>query len=115
MQSGGVLFGGALPDAKYQHHYSHMWGGMFPGDYFMNVVRNIGQGKGVKEIMDDVLENCKDGYKGLPMNLVMADNTGDIGYMMLVPFPNRRDKTPFIGNRVLNGETTAYDWDGLVS
>lgn len=34
--------------------------------------------------------------------------------MMLASFPNRRDKTPFIGNRVLNGETTAYDWDGLV-
>ena len=49
------------------------------------------------------------------MNLVMADNAGDIGYMMLVPFPNRKDKTPFIGNRVLDGSTTAYDWDGLVS
>lgn len=34
--------------------------------------------------------------------------------MMLVPFPNRRDKTPYIGNRVLNGETTAYDWEGLL-
>jgi penicillin amidase len=49
------------------------------------------------------------------MNLVLADNEGDIGYMMLVPFPNRKDKTPYIGNRVLNGETTDYDWDGLVS
>lgn len=35
--------------------------------------------------------------------------------MMLVPFPNRKDKTPYIGNRVLNGETTDYDWDGLVA
>lgn len=49
------------------------------------------------------------------MNLVLADNNGDIGYMMLVPFPNRKDKTPYIGNRVLNGETTDFDWDGLVS
>lgn len=45
----------------------------------------------------------------------MADNSGDIGYMMIVPFPNRKDKTPYIGNRVLNGETSAYDWEGLVS
>ena len=48
------------------------------------------------------------------MNLVAADNSGDIGYMMLVPFPNRKDKTPFIGNRVLDGTKSAYDWDGLV-
>ena len=54
------------------------------------------------------------GYRSLPMNLVLADNSGDIGYMMLVPFPDRKDKTPFIGNRVLDGETTAYDWNGLV-
>ena len=48
------------------------------------------------------------------MNLVMADNGGDIGYMMLASIPNRKDKTPYIGNRVLDGTTTAYDWDGLV-
>lgn len=48
------------------------------------------------------------------MNLVAADNSGDIGYMMLVPFPNRKDKTPFIGNRVLDGTKSAYDWDDLV-
>lgn len=61
------------------------------------------------------MDDCKDGYNGIPMNLVMADNDGDIGYMMLSSFPNRVDKTPYIGNRVLNGETIAYDWDGLVS
>jgi acyl-homoserine lactone acylase PvdQ len=69
---------------------------------------------GVKELMDKIEENGKQGHRSLPMNLVLADNSGDIGYMMLVPFPNRKDKTPFIGNRVLDGTTTAYDWDGLV-
>lgn len=64
--------------------------------------------------MDKIVEDGKDGHKSLPMNLVAADNSGDIGYMMLVSFPNRKDKTPFIGNRVLDGTTTAYDWDGLV-
>ncbi len=48
------------------------------------------------------------------MNLVLADDSGDIGYMMLAAYPDRKDKTPFIGNRVLNGETTAYDWLGLL-
>lgn len=52
MQSGGVLFGGALPDAKFQHHYSHMWGGMHPGDDFMTIIMKIADGMGVKDLMD---------------------------------------------------------------
>jgi len=45
----------------------------------------------------------------------MADNNGDIAYMMLASVPNRKDKTPHIGNRILDGTTSRYDWDGLVS
>ena len=48
------------------------------------------------------------------MNLVVADDSGDIGYMMLVGYPDRKDKTPYIGNRVLDGTTTNYDWNGLL-
>lgn len=115
MYGAGVLFGGAMPEAKYRHHYSHMWGGMFPGETLIDIILDVASGMGVKQLMDKIEENGKDGHKSLPMNLVLADNGGDIGYMMLVPFPNRKDKTPFIGNRVLDGTTTAYDWDGLVS
>jgi acyl-homoserine lactone acylase PvdQ len=110
----GVLFGGTMPEAKYKHFYSHMWGGMFPGESLIEIILDIASGMGVKELMDKIEDNGKQGHKSLPMNLVLADNGGDIGYMMLVPFPNRKDKTPFIGNRVLDGTTTAYDWDGLI-
>jgi len=110
----GVLFGGTMPEAKYKHHYSHMWGGMFPGESLISIILDVASGMGVKELMDKIEENGNSGHKSLPMNLVLADNGGDIGYMMLVSFPNRKDKTPFIGNRVLDGTTTAYDWDGLV-
>ena len=77
------------------------------------IVEKIANGAGVKQILDHV-NSLEDGYKGLPANFVMADDSGDIGYVMLMAFPNRRDKTPYIGNRVLNGEVTDYDWDGLV-
>ena len=30
----------------------------------------------------------------------------------MAPIPVRKDKTPFLGLRVLDGRTTAYDWDG---
>jgi len=41
----------------------------------------------------------------------LADTTGDIGYIVVAPAPVRKDKTPYIGSRVLDGRTTAYDWE----
>lgn len=90
-----------------------MWGGMSPGDNFIDILQGFAEGKGVKETLDYVT-NLEKGYKGIPMNLVMADNSGDIGYVMVAPVPSRKSKIPYIGNRVLNGETTDYDWDGYV-
>ena len=75
---------------------------------------DIAGGVGVKDLMAKFNDLGGNGYRSVPMNLVMADNSGDIGYIMLVSFPNRKDKTPFIGNRVLDGTTSAFDWEGLV-
>jgi penicillin amidase len=47
------------------------------------------------------------------MNLVLADTSGNIGYIMLLPSVNRKDKTPYIGSRVLDGTVSNYDWEGL--
>ena len=55
------------------------------------------------------------GYRGVTVNIVMADTQGNIGYQLLAPIPVRKNKTPFLGLRVLNGQTSKYDWeeDGL--
>ena len=53
----------------------------------------------------------KDGYQGFMANLLMADNEGNIGYQLLAPLPVRKDNTPYIGCRVLDGRTSAYDWE----
>ena len=58
--------------------------------------------------MDEI---SKDGYNGVGMNLVLADNQGNIGYMMCATIPMRKDRTPYIGSRVLDGTTSAYDWE----
>ena len=50
------------------------------------------------------------GYKGVTVNCIMSDNQGNIGYQLFGPLPKRKDNTPFLGLRVLNGRTTAYDW-----
>ena len=52
------------------------------------------------------------GYRGVTVNVIMADTQGNIGYQLLAPVPIRKDKTPFLGLRVLNGRTSAYDWEG---
>ena len=51
------------------------------------------------------------GYRGVTVNVIMADNSGNIGYQLLAPVPIRKDKTPFLGLRVLNGRTSEYDWE----
>ena len=51
------------------------------------------------------------GYRGVTINVVMADTEGNIGYQLLAPVPIRKDKTPFLGLRVMNGRSSAYDWE----
>jgi len=41
----------------------------------------------------------------------MADTSGNIGYMLASSIPIRKDKTPYIGCRVLDGTTSEFDWE----
>lgn len=67
---------------------------------------------GVLDFVEHMVK--KDAYVGLPSNLILADTDDNIAYMMLSPQPNRKNKIPFIGQRVLDGTTSENDWDGLV-
>ena len=54
----------------------------------------------------------ENGWNGMTGNFIMADTVrGDIGYIVAAPMPVRKDKTPYIGCRVLDGRTSAYDWE----
>lgn len=46
--------------------------------------------------------------------MLLADTSGNIGYRLLMTIPERKDKTPFISNRVLDGTTTTWDWTGKI-
>lgn len=94
-----------------------MWGGMYSDqrDSFLPIVREIANGISVKDLMEKINESGHRGHRSLPMNLVLADNSGDIAYMLLLAFPDRKDKTPYIGSRVLDGTRSDFDWNGLVS
>lgn len=59
-------------------------------------------------------EKSKEGYLGFPANFIMADTQGNIGYLMLVTVPIRKDSTPYLGARVLDGTVSDWDWVGYV-
>ena len=44
----------------------------------------------------------------------MADTSGNIGYRLITTMPERKNKTPFIGSRVLDGTTSQFDWTGEI-
>ena len=46
--------------------------------------------------------------------MLFADTKGNIGYRLILSVPVRKDKTPFIGSRVLDGTTTEFDWTNEV-
>lgn len=50
----------------------------------------------------------------VPQNVVMADTSGNIGYMLLSTSPIRKNEYPYLGCRVLDGTTTDHDWEGVV-
>ena len=51
------------------------------------------------------------GFAGVGANFVLIDSAGNIGYQMAASIPVRKDKTPYSGNRVLDGTSSAQDWE----
>ena len=53
-------------------------------------------------------------YLSVPQNIVLADTSGNIGYMLLSSSPKRKNEYPYLGCRVLDGTTSDHDWEGIV-
>ena len=51
-------------------------------------------------------------YHGLGQNVLFADTAGNIGYYLVMSVPERKDETPFVANRVLDGTKSDFDWTG---
>lgn len=61
--------------------------------------------------MSSLEEQTKEnGYRGMAVNLIMADNSGNLAYQLAVPMFRRKDETPYLGCRVLDGTTSKFDW-----
>ena len=53
----------------------------------------------------------EDGIGGYCSNQVYADTSGNIAYQLIASVPIRKDKTPYIGQRILDGTTSEFDWE----
>ena len=97
--------------------YSLAWTMMQPGEKCFEFIHRAATVKTIPEMFKIMDEDSKlaGGYRGVTVNVIFADTEGNIGYQLLGPVPIRKDKTPFLGLRVLNGRTSAYDWveDGV--
>ena len=88
---------------------------MRPGDDTVKLLKTMITTKTVPEFLEAADGFSKDGYSSMTVNLVLGDTSGNIGYLLGCAHPVRKDKTPYIGCRVLDGETTEFDWeDGLL-
>ena len=115
LSGASVLFGGKIPSLKTEQFLSFGWSYIqAPGDRYLEFLSGLAQGSSVKELIAQF--DSDDGpFVALPQNLVLADNHGDIAFLLMTPIPRRKNQTPHIGSRVLDGRTTEFDWDGLLT
>ena len=106
-----LLFGDMVPKGETNAKFSFGWAQSAPGDASIDVLQTLRSVESVKQTMEKFDQIGKDGYQGFMANAIMADSDGNIGYQHLAPLPVRKDKTPYIGCRVLDGRTSAHDWE----
>lgn len=49
----------------------------------------------------------------MPASIVMADDSGNIGYALLSPSPIRKNWYPYLGMNIIDGSTSKHDWEGI--
>ena len=107
-----VLFLKGSPKVDNKAYYSVAFAGTYiPGDDNMKALSLFANAESVKKHFHALDEIGKDGFNGLNQNLIFADKYGDIAYYLTAPIPVRKDKTPYIGCRVLDGRRSEFDWE----
>lgn len=108
----GLLFGGETPQLRNPGKYSFAWGGAFARDSTLEMFSYLTKAKDIPEFFEIMHGEFGNNYQGVGQNVILADTSGNIAYKLLMSIPERVDKTPFIGSRVLDGTTTNFDWTG---
>lgn len=64
-------------------------------------------------VKDKVKKNIKE-WRSMPLNIVLADNSNNIGYMLVSSAPQRSNEYPYSGTFVQDGTTSKHDWEGVI-
>ena len=90
--------------------YSFAWAGENLGDDTFKLLKTAYDSKDLKEMFATLDGPQFDRYVGMGFNTLYADTSGNIGYRLVSTMPVRKDKTPFIGHRILDGTKSKFDW-----
>ena len=103
-----VLFGSQIPVHEDFGEFSLVWSGQYAGETMFEYHTGLVESKTVFEVRDR-LHQMKN-WNSAPINMVLADRSGNIGYMLLSASPQRKNDHPYLGCRILDGTTTEHDW-----
>jgi penicillin G amidase len=78
------------------------------GESYLHLLTDMANAKTLFDVQDGLAKIPK--WKSIPTNVVLADSSGNIGYMLLSTSPMRRNEYPHLGCRVLDGSTSYHDW-----
>ena len=103
-----VLFGSQIPVHEDFGEFSFVWAGATPGESLFNSQQLLAESKTILEMKEKILALGK--WMSVPMSVVLGDNSGNIGYMLLSASPERKNEYPYLGCHVIDGTNTDHDW-----
>ena len=89
-----------------------VWAGHVPGESLLSGLDFMTKSKDLPSFIEKI--KGLGTYLSVPQNIVLADTSGNIGYMLLSSSPKRKNEYPYLGCRVLDGTTSDHDWEGIV-
>lgn len=107
-----MLFGSQIPIGEDFGTFSLAWAGHVPGESLLQGLDQMAKSKDLPEFYQGIKSIGT--YLSVPQNLVLADTSGNIGYMLLSSSPKRGNEYPYLGCRVLDGTSSQHDWEGIV-
>lgn len=87
------------------------WSGHDPGESMIDLLETMMEEKTIPDIKETIKRKVKK-WNGPSLNYMFADNSNNIGYMLVSAIPLRKNHYPLLGCRVHDGTSSKHDWEG---
>ena len=112
LQNVQLLSGNQMPIHENFGDFSLAWSGHYIGESWFDVIDLLMNSDDLLQIKDGISSIGK--YVSIPINVVLADTSGNIGFTLLSSAPVRSNEYPYLGCRVLDGTISTYDWQDII-